>query len=117
MNIEKLQQIALKEYPDIIDIAVIRDENELRLILHDGSFIDIWFSLSRENKYSYHWERRLIDGTIYRHDNTPHLKWQYISTFPKHYHEKTESNVKESYINENPVLAIRELLNFVKKTI
>lgn len=115
MNIEILQNIAENNYPDIVDIAIIRDENELRIILHDSSYIDIWFSLTRSNKYSYHWERKQIDGTIYRHDNTPHLKWKDISTYPKHYHEKTEDNVKESYINDNPEFALREILNFARK--
>ena len=115
MIIEHLQNIAENEYPDIVDTAIIKDENELRIILHDSSFIDIWFSLSRTNKYSYHWERKQLDGTIYRHDNAPHSKWQNISTFPKHYHKMTEDNVKESYINDNPKIAIHEILDFVRK--
>jgi hypothetical protein len=32
------------------------------------------------------WERRHIDGTIYRHDNMPHAQWQGVSSFPKHFH-------------------------------
>ena len=114
MNIEELQQIAENEYPEIIDTAIIMDENELRIILHDTSFIDVWLSPTRKNKYSYHWERRKLDDTIYRHDNVPHPKWKDISTYPKHFHERTEDNVKESYINDNPEIAIRENLDFVK---
>jgi hypothetical protein len=44
--------------------------------------VDVWFSLKLLGRYSYHWERRAIDGSIYRHDNTPHKRWQTIGTFP-----------------------------------
>ena len=114
MNITQLNNIATTEYGDIVDSSVIRDENELRIILTDGSFIDIWFSLSKKGRYSYHWERKKIDGTIYRHDNVPHLRWKDIATYPKHFHESEESNVRESYISSNPEIAIREVLDFVR---
>ena len=79
--------------------------------------MDVWFSLTRNNKYSYHWERRKLDETIYRHDNVPHPKWKHISTYPKHFHKTSEDNVKESYINDNPEIAIQEILNFVREMI
>ena len=117
MLIEQLQNIVENEYLDIVETAIIRDENELRILLYDSSFIDVWFSLTRKNKYSYHWERKNIDGSIYRHDNAPHSKWKNITTFPKHYHEMTEDNVKESYISDNPKIAIKEFLDFVREVI
>jgi len=54
--------------------------NELRVMLTDSSFMDIWFSLKLQDRYSFHWERRAIDGTIYRHDNAPHRRWQAVSS-------------------------------------
>jgi len=42
-------------------------------------------------------ERRLIDGSIYRHDNRPHENLKNMKTFPKHFHEGSEGNIKESY--------------------
>lgn len=39
---------------------------KLRLTVIDGSVIDVFLSLS--GRYSYHWERRFIDGTVYRHE-------------------------------------------------
>ena len=76
-------------FPDIVSEArVLRlDSGEplkLRLEIIDGSVVDIFYSVT--GKYSYHWERSLIDGSIYRHDNAPHKRWQRIKTFPKHFH-------------------------------
>jgi uncharacterized protein DUF6516 len=42
---------------------------KLRLEIIDGSIVDIYVSVT--GKYSYHWERRMVDGTLYRHDNAP----------------------------------------------
>ena len=117
MNINKLHTIVLEEYSNIVESVLIKDSNELRIIVIDSSYIDVWFSPLNTGKYSYHWERKAIDGTIYRHDNTPHLKWKFLRTFPKHFHKKTENNVKESYLNDLPENAIREVMNFVRNTL
>jgi hypothetical protein len=37
--------------------------------LVDGSYLDVWFSRKFPGRYAYHWERRHVDGSIYRHDN------------------------------------------------
>jgi len=115
INTKKLKEIAEIEFSDIVEDVYITDVNELRIFLVDGSFIDIWYSLKLKNRYSYHWERKHINGSIYRHDNAPHQRWNYVSTFPKHFHNKKEEIVEESYINEDPTEALREFLTFVKK--
>ena len=115
INTKKLKEIAEIEFNDIVEDVYITDVNELRIFLVDGSFIDIWYSLKLKNRYSYHWERRHINGSIYRHDNAPHQRWNYVSTFPKHFHNKKEEIVEESYISEDPTEALREFLTFVKK--
>lgn len=88
---------------------------KLRLYLIDGSVIYVFYSVT--GKYSYHWERRIIDGTIYRHDNAPHIKWKAIETFPKHFHDGSDGNGKESLISEDPLIAIDEFLNFARRKI
>ena len=115
VDVERLREIAEVEYADIVVDGYAPDLNELRLILIDGSFIDIWFSLKLNERYSYHWERRAVDGTIYRHDNAPHQRWQSVSTFPHHFHDGNENNVVESYLSGNPEEALREFLVFVRK--
>jgi hypothetical protein len=82
--------------------------------LIDGSFVDVWFSLKLEGRYSYHWERKAIDGTTYRHDNAPHKHWREVKTFPKHFHDGSEERVKESDISDAPEEGLREFLAFVR---
>ena len=115
IDIKELKEIAEIEFSDIVEDVVLPDINELRIILIDGSFIDIWFSLKLKGRYSYHWERKFIDGSIYRHDNAPHKSWKNVKTFPKHFHDGDEDRVRESYLSEEPREAIRDFLNFVKK--
>lgn len=115
IDIERLREIAEVEYPDIVVEAIIPDINELRIILNDGSFVDIWYSLKLVDRYSYHWERRAIDGTIYRHDNAPHKRWESVKSFPRHFHDGDETKVVESHISRNPPEALRELLTFVRE--
>jgi len=117
IDIEELKEIAEVEFNDIVKHVQIMDINELRIFLIDGSFIDIWYSLKLQNRYSYHWDRRHIDGSIYRHDNAPHQKWSYVSTFPKHFHNKKEETVEESYISDEPSKALREFLSFARKVL
>ncbi|NUO10076.1 MAG: hypothetical protein HUU08_15635 [Candidatus Brocadia sp.] len=115
VNIGKLKEIAEIEFSDIVEDMIITDVNQCRIVLKDSSFIDVWYSLKISGRYSYHWERKHIDGSIYRHDNAPHKKWQYTRTFPKHFHDGEEEKVIESNINEIPDEGLREFLLFVRQ--
>ncbi len=116
-----LSLIALREFADVVVNAEIMtlptgDPLKLRLDIVDGSLLDIFLSAS--GRYSYHWERRLTPkGDLYRHDNAPHERWRHIATFPKHFHDGSESNVMESRISDVPEGAIREFLMFVRRTL
>lgn len=115
VNVERLQEIAEVEFSEIVVEAFSPGVNELRIILVDGSFIDLWFSLKLKERYSYHWERQAIDGTIYRHDNALHKQWRSTKTFPKHFPEGNGAEVVESHISDNPEEGLREFLTFVRK--
>lgn len=110
----QLCSLVLGEFPDIVMDVQIIETNELRILLVDGSFIDVWYSLKLSNRYSYHWERRALDGTIYRHDNAPHLRWRDVPTFPRHFHDGDEFTVIESRLSETPKTALREFLTFAR---
>lgn len=114
VNISRLREIAEVEFSDVVVDTASSDLNELRIILIDGSFVDVWFSLKLEGRYSYHWERKAIDGTIYRHDNAPHKRWRKVKTFPKHFHEGSEERVTESYLSDTAEEGLREFLTFVR---
>ena len=45
VDVERLREIAEVEFNDIVEQAYTPDDNELRVILTDGSFVDVWFSL------------------------------------------------------------------------
>jgi len=114
VNVDRLRDIAELEFGDIVAFAFSPDVNELRIILTDNSFVDLWFSLKLPDRYSYHWERRAVDGTVYRHDNAPHRRWLTIATFPHHFHNGREDYVVESHLSQDPYQALREFLTFVR---
>lgn len=114
-----LKEIAENEYREIIEDAVIvftysGRARKLRIKLIDTTFIDIWYSL--EGEYSFHWEQSLR-GMVYRHDNAPHNKWNFVKTFPKHCHDVAQDRVIESNLSDNPEQALREFLNIVRKRV
>ncbi len=114
IDVDHLREIAEVEFADIVSETSIPDANELRLILKDGSFIDVWFSLKLKGRYSYHWERRAIDGSIYRHDNAPHKQWKSVQTFPDHFHNGNEWIVAESRLSKIPAEGLRQFLEFAR---
>ena len=114
VNVQKLREIAEVEFNDIVEDVIV-ELNELRIVLIDGSYVDVWFSLKLKDRYSYHWERKSIDGSIYRHDNAPHARWKNLPTFPKHYHSRSEDTVIPSHISDNTESALRDFLDFVSK--
>ncbi|WP_456475783.1 toxin-antitoxin system TumE family protein [Candidatus Pyrohabitans sp.] len=111
----KLKRRAERDYSDIVKSTKLLGgktslPNKLRIYFIDGSFLDVW--LSHEDDYSYHWESTLQTGLIHRWDNAP--DHPDIATFPKHFHEGTKENVKESYLSEDPEEALLEILNFIR---
>lgn len=113
INLQSLATIAQTEFSDIISAAVVIDA-KLRLVLFDASFIDFWWSISLPGRFAHHWERRHVDGTIYRHDNAPHPKWQHVSSFPSHFHFEKDANVVESNLSLDPATAVRQFLSFAR---
>ena len=80
----------------------------------DGSYLDVWFSLKIEGRFAYHWERRMIDGSIYRYDNRPHEDLKGMRSFPEHFHHGSDEQIKESEFSKVPKKALREFLQIVR---
>lgn len=112
----QLRQIALSDFADIVEGTRVI-EGKLRILLKDESFIDIWLSVKKKGVYAYHWERRNVDGTIYRYNNLPDKEAKKLPTYPKHFHNKTQENVVESYLSDKPEEAIRALLELSRRII
>ena len=113
IDLGKLKRIIGIEYSDIVEGSEIYHA-KLRVFLIDNSILDTWFSSVIPGRFSYHWERRHIDGTLYRHDNFPDPQWKGISTFPKHFHNGSQNQVQESKISDDPFHAIHEFMAFIK---
>jgi len=115
-NLHQLGLIAESEFADVVQTTeIIR--NKLRVLLNDGSYIDFWWSSQIPGRFAYHWERTHVDGTIYRHDNMPHSRWQYVATFPQHFHDGSPTNVTESRLPTEPKEALRQFLDFARSLI
>lgn len=108
-----VRKVAAEQFSDVIVFAE-RLYGKLRMHVIDGSYVDVWFSRKIPGRYAYHWERRHIDGSIYRHNNRPHEHLKNMKSFPKHLHNGSEDDVKDSTINDNPVEAVREFLSFIR---
>ncbi|MCX8066609.1 MAG: DUF6516 family protein [Anaerolineae bacterium] len=113
----RLRNIAQTEYGDIVERADLLLSpagriRKLRLYIFDGSFVDVW--ISGRGDYSFHWERKHIDGLFYRHDNAPHIRWRDVPTFPKHFHDGQDNVVRESRIAETPEEALRDVLTEIR---
>jgi hypothetical protein len=107
--------VAEREYADIVQRTSFDDESA-RIYFVDESFLEVWLYRSENvmKRYAFHWERRHVNGKIFRHDNAPHVRWRGVKTFPKHFHHETEINTIESRIPDDPMSATKYFLNFVR---
>jgi len=112
---KQIEGMAHSEFSDIVANSQIVHKRtagsaKLRLFFKDQTFMDIW--ISESGKFSYHWEHRAKRGLIHRHDNAPdHPE---IKTFPKHFHNGNEKTIIPSCINDEPLNAAREFLEFIR---
>lgn len=111
---KRLAQLALTKFSDIVH-GTTEVEGKLRILMVEGSFVDIWLSEKKKGVYAYHWERRAVDGTIYRHNNLPDKDARRLETFPKHFHFRSEKNIKESNMSDLPEEALESFLLFARK--
>ena len=112
-DLESLRRLAEDGFFEIVQSTAII-ENKLRIELVDGSYIDFWWSSQFSGRFAFHWERSHVDGTIYRHDNIPHPRWEAVSSFPKHFHLGDRRNVVESNLADVPGEAMVQFLTFAR---
>lgn len=112
---EPLLEIARSEFPDIVTTTNHLNKSA-RVRLIDGSYFDVWYSVrSNEQRFAFHWERRQLDGTVWRHNNIPDKKWSGVPSYPKHFHAGSEDSIIESEISSDPETAMRQFLGFVRE--
>jgi len=91
--------------------------SKLRVLLTDTSYVDVWISRTLDGRFGFHWERRHLDGRIYRYDNFPDINWANVSTFPFHFHDGTQDTVTSSPFATEPEQGFREFMTFVEQVI
>jgi len=91
-TLAELRRIAEVEFSTVVACTDILSE-KLRIVLVDNSFVDVWLSRKLANRFGFHWERRHLDGTIYRYDNFPDVAWREVPTYPAHFHEGAQEHV------------------------
>ena len=112
---QRLLTVALDEFPHIVAGSSLvggtaLKPRVLRLHLFDQSYLDMRLAA---DGYAFHWERRAIDGLLYRWDDAPHHRE--ISTFPHHLHSGSESRVVDSQLPmDSSESALRYILGFIE---
>ena len=114
--LDKLARIAQIEFGDIVrETQFIHRRADLvekiRFLLRDHTTADIWINPAG-TRYSFHWEQRAKRGLIHRFDNAP--DFPDFATFPRHFHNGAEDQVEESRLGDDPEIALREFLAFVR---
>ena len=89
---------------------------KLRVLLTDTSYVDVWASRKLSGRFGFHWERRHLDGRIYRYDNFPDTNWSGVSTFPYHLHDGDQDTVVAAPFALTFEQGFREFMDSVQRT-
>ena len=111
-----LQRIAEVEFSGTVIQTDILGA-KLRVLLIDSSYVDVWASQKLSNRFGFHWERRHLDGRIYRYDNFPDTDWSEVATFPYHFHEGHQDTVVAAPFAPTLEQGFREFMTFVQEHI
>jgi hypothetical protein len=112
-SLAQLRRIAEVEFAAIVVQTDILGA-KLRVLLTDTSYIDVWFSRTLGGRFGFHWERRHLDGRIYRYDNFPDTNWSSVRTFPAHFHDGDQDTVVAAPFATTPEPGFREFMVFVR---
>lgn len=110
----QLKQLALTHFFDIVEDAYVLPgplhfPRCLRILFLDGPYMEIRIS---EEKYSFHYDRRMVDGRFFRLDNAPHHKE--VKTHPHHFHNATEETVEENKFGYNREERFIHFMDFIR---
>lgn len=113
-TIEDIRRIAEVEFADIVKTVLYIDA-KLRIILGNGSFVDVHLSRRLPDRFGFHWECMDEAGTFYRYDNFPDKNWQPIATFPYHFHDGSQNSVDASPFPPAPIEGFRAFMEFIRE--
>jgi len=115
-SIELLRRIAEVEFTDVV-VQADRIGAKLRVLLTDTSYVDVWVSRKLQGRFGFHWERRHLDGQLFRYDNFPDTDWATVSTYPFHFHDGGQDKVVASPFSQTVEQGFREFMAFVQQRI
>ncbi|MHA1722063.1 MAG: toxin-antitoxin system TumE family protein [Candidatus Baldrarchaeia archaeon] len=107
--LKEIKELIKREFSHVIisDPVIIR--RKLRILLDDGSFVEIRYTTVRE--YSLHWQK---GSRIIRIDTAPHHR--NLKSFSRHIHFKSEDHVIEDNITDlksSPIENAKKFLKFI----
>ena len=111
-SLARLRRIAEVEFAAVVVQTDIVG-SKLRILLTDTSYVDVWVSRKLGGRFGFHWERRHLDGRIYRYDNFPDTHWRGVLTFPFHFHNGDQSTVVAAPFDLTVEQGFREFMTFV----
>ncbi len=112
-TVDEIKRVAEIEFSDIVKTTA-RIDFKLRIILINGSFVDVYLSQRLPERFGFHWECMDESKTFYRYDNFPDKNWQSIATFPYHFHNKSQDSVEESPFPLAVIDGFRAFMDFVR---
>jgi len=112
--LDLLRRIAEVEFATIVVQTSVLG-SKLRVLLTDTSYVDVWASRKLSRRFGFHWERRHLDGRIYRYDNFPDTNWSGVSTFPFHFHDGDQDTVVAAPFAPTLEQGFREFMAFVQQ--
>ena len=113
-NLGDLKEIIEDEFLDIVKDILRPSEEKLRVVLKDKSFIDVRLSQKVKNRFDFHWERRYINGNVFRYDNFPDTRFKHLKSFPEHFHYQKEDKVIEAKFRKSSKYGFKDFMNFVR---
>jgi len=111
-RLRHLGQVAKAEFPHILAQSPVILPDRLRLHFIDGSWMEIRYPVL--TKYSFHWQR---GSEIIRINTAPHHQHRVRTTFPRHIHYQTETNVVDDHLTQltnTPSENLRNVLKWVE---
>jgi len=107
--LERILQVAEKEFPEILKTKPSIIGMKLRIYLIDGSLLDVYYH-PKGKKYSFHWQKHTESVRI---NTAPHHR--HIASYPRHIHtgQRIETD-KITDTNLSPEENLRKVLSYIK---
>jgi len=110
VSLQTLANVVVEEFPSLLRERPIVLPDRLRLVLVDGSLLDVRYPT--RTKYSFHWQRKDRSVRINTAEHHPDLP-----TYPRHIHldERTVVADNLTKLENSPEQNLRAVLSWIKQ--